>query len=202
MLLPVPISRYLSRLESLNRLRSRFETARHDNDQQPSLPSRLLDVFLRTWDLGFTAFGGPPVHFQILHARFVDGHGGKEKWVDEQTVRASIPVLLLICMLELLTVIVPRALRNLPGPTRTRKHEDDILSGFITRRLSSSTSRVFRLEVSSCIFLYSRYSILTRPVSPAQSECTPSPSASNKSTKPSPHPSTPSSPASTQQQSA
>lgn len=42
---------------------------------------------MRTWDLGFTAFGGPPVHFQILHARFVEGQGGKEKWVDEQTVR-------------------------------------------------------------------------------------------------------------------
>ena len=50
------------------------------------LSSRLVDVFLRTWDLGFTAFGGPPVHFQILHQRFVEGKGGKEKWVDEQTV--------------------------------------------------------------------------------------------------------------------
>ena len=40
------------------------------------------------WDLGFTAFGGPPVHFQILHRRFVEGlgFGGGSKWIDEQTV--------------------------------------------------------------------------------------------------------------------
>lgn len=55
------------------------------------LPGRLLDVFLRMWDLGFTAFGGPPVHFQILHRRFVEGKGGKtgdvgKKWLDEQAV--------------------------------------------------------------------------------------------------------------------
>ncbi|PPQ77389.1 hypothetical protein CVT25_010971 [Psilocybe cyanescens] len=48
------------------------------------LTARLLDVFLRTWDLGFTAFGGPPVHFQIFHRRFVDGMG-KTPWIDEQT---------------------------------------------------------------------------------------------------------------------
>lgn len=45
----------------------------------------LWDFFLRTFDLGFTAFGGPPVHFQILHQRFVDGNG-KTAWIDEQTV--------------------------------------------------------------------------------------------------------------------
>ncbi|KAK9327237.1 hypothetical protein V1520DRAFT_62228 [Lipomyces starkeyi] len=38
---------------------------------------RIGDVFARTWDLGFTTFGGPPVHFQILHQRFVEGRGGK-----------------------------------------------------------------------------------------------------------------------------
>ncbi|EON69537.1 hypothetical protein W97_08797 [Coniosporium apollinis CBS 100218] len=46
---------------------------------------RLGDVFSRTWDLGFIAFGGPPVHFQTLHRRFVDGSGGKAPWIDEQT---------------------------------------------------------------------------------------------------------------------
>src|ERR1700753_1393622 len=55
-----------------------------------SLSSRLVDVFLRTWDLGFTAFGGPPVHFQILHRRFVEGKGGRLKWIDEQTVCKAI----------------------------------------------------------------------------------------------------------------
>lgn len=49
---------------------------------------RLTEVFVRMWDLGFTAFGGPPVHFQILHRRFVEGlgFGGGSKWIDEQTV--------------------------------------------------------------------------------------------------------------------
>jgi hypothetical protein len=52
------------------------------------------------WDLGFTAFGGPPVHFQILHRRFVEGKGfgGGSKWIDEQTV--SIYLLLLLLLLN------------------------------------------------------------------------------------------------------
>lgn len=50
------------------------------------LPFRLADVFLRIWDLGFTAFGGPPVHFQIFHQRFVESRGAYAAWVDEQTV--------------------------------------------------------------------------------------------------------------------
>ncbi|KAK0653126.1 chromate transporter-domain-containing protein [Cercophora newfieldiana] len=37
-------------------------------------------VFLAAnWDLGFTAFGGPPVHFKIYYDRFVT----KEKWISE-----------------------------------------------------------------------------------------------------------------------
>jgi hypothetical protein len=52
---------------------------------------RLAEVGAKTWDLGFTAFGGPPVHFQILHRRFVEGLGfGGSKWIDEQTVSISI----------------------------------------------------------------------------------------------------------------
>lgn len=72
-----------------------FRQLRPDNGHGHSAPnyqantskltSRLLDVFLRTYDLGFTAFGGPPVHFQILHRRFVDSVG-KPAWIDEQTV--------------------------------------------------------------------------------------------------------------------
>ena len=49
---------------------------------------RLADVIYRTWDLGFTAFGGPPVHFQIWRRRFVEGIGGSP-WVDEQTVSVT-----------------------------------------------------------------------------------------------------------------
>ncbi|KAG8908100.1 hypothetical protein FRB99_000544 [Tulasnella sp. 403] len=38
-----------------------------------------LTVVQHAWDLGFTAFGGPPTHFQILHRRFVERLG----WIDE-----------------------------------------------------------------------------------------------------------------------
>ncbi len=55
-------------------------------ENRSHLGHRILDVFLRTWDLGFTAFGGPPVHFKIFHNRFVLGSGGKAPWIDEQTV--------------------------------------------------------------------------------------------------------------------
>ncbi|CAD0088576.1 unnamed protein product, partial [Aureobasidium vineae] len=64
---------------------------------------RLADVFLRTWDLGFTAFGGPPVHFQILHQRFVESKGGYAAWVDDQTYQ------------ELFAVA-----QALPGPASTK----------------------------------------------------------------------------------
>ncbi|KAF8812271.1 hypothetical protein BYT27DRAFT_6412202 [Phlegmacium glaucopus] len=66
------------------------------------LTSRLSDVFLRTYDLGFTAFGGPPVHFQILHRRFVDSVG-KPAWLDEQTYQ------------ELFAIT-----QALPGPASTK----------------------------------------------------------------------------------
>ncbi|KAF2446169.1 chromate ion transporter-like protein [Karstenula rhodostoma CBS 690.94] len=56
------------------------------------------------WDLGFTAFGGPPVHFQILHRRFVEGQGHfGAKWIDEQTYQE----LFAIC-------------QALPGPASTK----------------------------------------------------------------------------------
>ncbi|KAF2110010.1 chromate transporter [Lophiotrema nucula] len=70
---------------------------------EKSLVWRLSDVFARTWDLGFTSFGGPPVHFQILHQKFVDGKGGKTKWIDEQTYQE----LFAIC-------------QALPGPASTK----------------------------------------------------------------------------------
>ncbi|KAH7184645.1 FAD dependent oxidoreductase-domain-containing protein [Fusarium flagelliforme] len=45
---------------------------------------RVADDSLQTlkvnWHLGFTAFGGPPVHFKIFHDKFVK----KLKWIDEQ----------------------------------------------------------------------------------------------------------------------
>lgn len=87
--IPRQLSRHLSRLRDLARQSPSDSTPLQGNHN--SLPNRLADVFLRTWDLGFTAFGGPPVHFQILHQRFVDGKGGKQKWVDEETVRLHFP---------------------------------------------------------------------------------------------------------------
>ena len=79
-------------------------------NNDPLLP-RILAVLAQTWDLGFTAFGGPPVHFQILHQRFVNGgsgHGspyGKPptRWLDEQTYQ------------EIFAVS-----QSLPGPASTK----------------------------------------------------------------------------------
>jgi hypothetical protein len=74
-------------------LRDQTRTRRNASHQANTekLGGRLAEVFARTWDLGFTAFGGPPVHFQILHRRFVEGvgFGGGSKWIDEQTVSTS-----------------------------------------------------------------------------------------------------------------
>ncbi|KAJ5824755.1 hypothetical protein N7447_007095 [Penicillium robsamsonii] len=98
-----PFSQCLSSLAQLNHKWGSHRSSREIEGTEKHLPSRLLDVFLRTWDLGFTAFGGPPVHFQILHARFVEGQGGKEKWVDEQTYQE----LFAIC-------------QGLPGPASTK----------------------------------------------------------------------------------
>lgn len=80
-------TRISSRLSSLRDIaRNARDSSTFPQVNRERLPNRIADVFFRTWDLGFTAFGGPPVHFQILHQRFVEGRGGKEKWVDEQTV--------------------------------------------------------------------------------------------------------------------
>ncbi len=86
MLLPASLSRYVGSIRSLRQKWRSHTEARQNDGNEDSLAHRLTDVILRTWDLGFIAFGGPPVHFQILHRRFVEGKGGTEKWVDEQTV--------------------------------------------------------------------------------------------------------------------
>ncbi len=71
------------------------QNAYHANNQKLLL--RLGDVIWRTWDLGFTAFGGPPVHFRILHQRFVDGQGGLTPWIDEQTVLLNLRCVVVLC---------------------------------------------------------------------------------------------------------
>ncbi|KAK4170328.1 chromate transporter-domain-containing protein [Cladorrhinum sp. PSN259] len=45
-----------------------------------SLGERSWSVARENWYLGFTSFGGPPVHFKIFHDKFVT----KLKWIDEQ----------------------------------------------------------------------------------------------------------------------
>ncbi|EED22782.1 chromate ion transporter, putative [Talaromyces stipitatus ATCC 10500] len=97
-----PITQNLSALKSLIRRHRSRRSARIETGGKESLLAHLVDVFLRTWDLGFTAFGGPPVHFGIFHRRFVEGSDG-EKWVDEQTYQE----LFAIC-------------QALPGPGSTK----------------------------------------------------------------------------------
>jgi hypothetical protein len=96
------------------------------SDAQPAdskLALRLSEVFRRTWDLGFTAFGGPPVHFQILHRRFVEGLGfqGGSKWIDEQTVSST------VCVLRSATdrcATVSRVVRNMSSTSWSSVHKD------------------------------------------------------------------------------
>ncbi|KAE8835720.1 hypothetical protein HRS9122_07990 [Pyrenophora teres f. teres] len=90
-----------SLISSLRHRLSSLTTANSETEKE-TLQARFCDVFVRMWDLGFTSFGGPPVHFQILHRRFVEGKGswgdrgrggneegdegvGGRKWIDEQT---------------------------------------------------------------------------------------------------------------------
>jgi hypothetical protein len=81
----MPLSSFISSLR---------RSQRNSPSLQPNTEKvqwRLVEIFARMWDLGFTAFGGPPVHFQILHRRFVEGAGfqGGSKWLDEQTVSCA-----------------------------------------------------------------------------------------------------------------
>ena len=69
-------------LEKLGLLVRRSRSRRRGDPAPTAGLPLALEVFLRTWDLGFISFGGPPVHFQIFHERFVQRY----KWIDEQTV--------------------------------------------------------------------------------------------------------------------
>ena len=107
-------------LKSLRVLLSRRRGAAGAVPPGQPLSQRLSEVFLATWDLGLTAFGGPPVHFQILYSRFVEGKGGP-KWIDEQTVTTS----LIACFTSACSpaaMIVPRVVRCMSGPARSGEH--------------------------------------------------------------------------------
>ncbi|KAK7190036.1 hypothetical protein DPSP01_006333 [Paraphaeosphaeria sporulosa] len=92
-------------LSSFRRMRQLASSSSQTTGSKSStLAWRLAEVATRTWDLGFTAFGGPPVHFQILYRRFVEGQGHfGAKWIDEQTYQE----LFAIC-------------QALPGPASTK----------------------------------------------------------------------------------
>ncbi|CEL05805.1 Putative Chromate ion transporter (Eurofung) [Aspergillus calidoustus] len=92
-------SRLVSSLRALYQTRRSHAEPTNPGGAEEPLSSRLSEVVRHTWYLGFTSFGGPPVHFQIFHARFVE----KEKWVDEQTYQE----LFAIC-------------QGLPGPGSTK----------------------------------------------------------------------------------
>lgn len=80
-----PISTVVLRL--IARLVTHVFCSRTKFDQMspPSLAIRLAKTVRHTWHLGFTSFGGPPVHFGILYRRFVERQG----WVSQQTVSSS-----------------------------------------------------------------------------------------------------------------
>lgn len=119
------------------------------NSCQPNtrpLIFRLFDSISRTWDLGFTAFGGPPVHLQIMHRRFVKGTNSRVPWVDEQTVRHNSKVATLSRKTEkwIKNQEIFAVCQALPGPASTKMlfclkliHDGLIpaICGFFTWRL-------------------------------------------------------------------
>ncbi|KAJ6787516.1 hypothetical protein PWT90_02279 [Aphanocladium album] len=66
-----------------------------------TLQQRLWSGTKQNWSLGFTSFGGPPVHFKIFYALYVE----KLQWIDEQIYQ------------ELFS-----ACQALPGPASTKMH--------------------------------------------------------------------------------
>ena len=112
--------------------------------------SSILNVFLRTWYLGFTSFGGPVVHFQIFHRMFVEG---QNPWLDEQTVR-YLPSASSIYELFLndTSFTVSRAFCHLSGPSGSGQHEVGILHSILTGRIFGSSHVFPDLEVSSPFF--------------------------------------------------
>lgn len=73
--------------------------SRLSSSSSPAAWSGCRDTFLANWHMGVTAFGGPPVHFQIFYKKFVE----QEEWIDEQTYQ------------ELFAVC-----QALPGPASTK----------------------------------------------------------------------------------
>lgn len=68
-----------SLLSGLRRLVASKNDPSSSTSKPSALPSRIWSTVQQAWPLGSTSFGGPPVHFQIFHALFVD----KLAWIDE-----------------------------------------------------------------------------------------------------------------------
>lgn len=47
------------------------------------LIQRLHEVFIRTWDLGLTGFGGPAAQFLTFRRRFAESSDQRKPWVNE-----------------------------------------------------------------------------------------------------------------------
>ena len=113
----------------------------------PQPKSSLLDVFLRTWYLGFTSFGGPVVHFQIFHRMFVED---QNPWLDEQTVR-HLPSAIsqFQFWVFIYSFTVSGAFCHLSGSSRSSQHEIGILHSIHTGRIFGSRHVFLDLEVST-----------------------------------------------------
>lgn len=86
-----PRTRFSSPFTPWDRVRTyQLDQANSCTANRNSLSLRLFDVFLRTWHLGATSFGGPPVHYAIIHRQFVEEHNGHAPWLDERTVNQAI----------------------------------------------------------------------------------------------------------------
>lgn len=139
MLLPAR-SRLISSLRALNRKWRSHAGATEPARAEEPLLGRLSEVVRHTWYLGFTSFGGPPVHFQIFHARFVE----KEKWVDEQTVGTYLSE---DWYSWVLMSIVPRTLRHMSGSSWTGVYKDVVLFGVAPRGIYPGLACIFSLVV-------------------------------------------------------
>ena len=109
--------------------------------------SSLLDVLLRTWYLGVTSFGGPVVHFQIFHRKFVEG---QDPWLDEQTVR-YLPFASSVPGLMIFSFTVSGAFCDLSGPSRSSQHKVRILHSTRKGRIFGSNHVFLDLEVSTSL---------------------------------------------------
>jgi hypothetical protein len=98
------------------------------------LNSNLLAIFVRTWYLGFTSFGGPVVHFQIFHRMLVEA---QNPWIDEQNVsyRPFSDVPSPFCCVTTLTILLQFQELFTICQTRSGQYEDGFLHSVYAGRI-------------------------------------------------------------------